>query len=88
MNFEQVVSIVRQAMLFLGGYLVTKGWTDNGTLQTIVGAIITLGSSGWAIYTRRNTGLIASAANVPSVQQITTTSETAQSLPSPKVVSP
>lgn len=86
MNFEQVVSIVRQAMLFLGGYLVTKGWTDSATLQTVVGALITLISSGWAIYTRRNTGLISSAANVDSVVRIETTSPTAQALPQANVV--
>jgi hypothetical protein len=88
MNFEQVMSIVRQIMLFLGGLLVTKGVTDSATLQTVVGALVTLISSGWAIYTRRNTGLIASAADVPSVQKIETTSPTAQRLDSPKVVAP
>lgn len=88
MNFEQVMSIVRQIMLVIGGSLVTKGVIDNGTLQTMVGAVIALTSSGWAIYTRRNTGLIASAAEVKSVQQITTTSPTAQALDSPKVVAP
>lgn len=86
MNFEQVVSILRQAMLFLGGYLVTKGWTDNGTLQTIVGAVITLGSSGWAIYTRRNTGLVASAAAVPEVSKIVASPSTADAVTSTKVV--
>lgn len=88
MNFEQVMSIVRQMMLFIGGYLVTKGVTDSATLQTVVGALVTLISSGCAIYTRRNTGLIASAATVPSVQKIETTSPTAQALESPKVVAP
>ena len=88
MNFEQVMSIVRQIMLFVGGLLVTKGVLDDGTLQTSVGALLTLASSGWAIYTRRNTGLIAAAADVPSVTKIETTSPTAQALPSVKVVAP
>lgn len=88
MNFEQVMSIVRQMMLFGGGLLVTKGWVDDTNLQLLVGAAITIISSVWAIYTRRNTGLIASAADVPSVQKIETTSPTAQALPSAKVVAP
>lgn len=87
MNFEQVMSIVRQIMLVIGGSLVTKGVIDSGTLQMIVGAVITLVSSGWAIYTRRTNGLIAAAAAQPEVGKIVTTPTVADAVPSSKVVS-
>lgn len=87
MNFEQVTSIVRQIMLIIGGSLVTKGVIDSGTLQTIVGAVIALASSGWAIYTRRTNGLIASAAAQPEVGKIVTTPTVADAVPNSKVVS-
>lgn len=87
MNFEQVMSIVRQIMLVIGGSLVTKGVIDNGTLQTMVGAVIALTSSGWAIYTRRTNGLIAAAAAQPEVGKIITTPVIADAVPSEKVVS-
>lgn len=77
MNFEQVISILRQALLFGGGILVSKGWADNETMVQIAGAISALIAGVWAIYTRRNTGLIASAASLDSVKEIKTTSTTA-----------
>lgn len=88
MNFEQIMSILRQAMLFGGGIFVAKGWFDSATMNEIVGSLSGLVAAGWAIYTRRNTGLIASAATVPSVSTIVTYSPTAQALPSDKVVAP
>jgi hypothetical protein len=88
MNSEQILSILRQMMLFGGGWFVSKGWFDTAGLNELVGSLSALIAAVWAIYTRRNTGLIASAADVPSVQRIETTSPTAQALPSAKVVAP
>ncbi len=70
MNQEQVLSIVRQILLFGGGLIVSKGWIDNTTLITVVGALVTLIGSAWAIWSKRPTGLVASAAALPSVEKI------------------
>jgi hypothetical protein len=82
MNHEQVWSAIRQVMLILGGALVTKGWVDGGTVEAVVGALCSLGASVWAFYTRRNNGLITSAANLPEVKGVTVkTQAQADSLP-------
>ena len=71
MNQEQLTSIIRQLLLTVGGGLVTKGFLDDGTLQLVVGAVMAVGAAALAIYTRRNNGLVASAAGVPGVSSIT-----------------
>lgn len=50
MDMTVVLSFVRQALLLGGGLLVSKGITDEATSTAIVGAIITLMSSGWSIF--------------------------------------
>ena len=72
MNQEQVLSIVRQVLLFGGGIVVSKGWIDNSTLVSVVGALVTLIASAWAIWTRRATGLVAAAAALPDVSKVVT----------------
>jgi hypothetical protein len=89
MNQDQITSLLRQILFVAAGGLVTKGYVDAATLQTIIGALVILGTSGWAIYTRRDHGLIASAADVGTVAEIVTTkASTAAAVPSPKVVGP
>jgi hypothetical protein len=88
MNQEQVTSIIRQLLLTIGGGLVTKGYLDDGTLQLVIGAIMAVGAAAWALYTRRNAGLIESAAGVPKVHKIVTDPTTAAAIPSAKVVGP
>lgn len=86
MNQEQLISIIRQLLLTVGGGLVTKGYLDDGTLQLVVGALMAVGAAGWALYTRRYNGLVASAAGVPGVSSITTTARIASAVPSEKVI--
>lgn len=89
MNQEQIISILRQIMLVVGGGLVTKGYVDATTLNTVIGALLALGASGWAIYTRRPHGVIASAADQEGVLEILTKRQsTADAIPSAKVVGP
>jgi PII-like signaling protein len=88
MNSEQVQGIIRSALIAAGSVLVTKGLIDQGTLVAMAGATVTLGAGVWGFWTRRNTGLITSAANVPNVTKIVTADHaTADAVPSSKVVS-
>lgn len=89
MNHEQTVSLLRQVMLAAGGGLVTAGFVDDATLQTMVGALAILIASGWAIYTRRKAGLIASAAEQKGVAKVVMTNAAkAAEIPNDKVVGP
>lgn len=51
MNSDQIWSLLRNVLVFAGGFVVSKGWIDNETLLAVVGSIGTLFTAGWAIYT-------------------------------------
>ncbi|TDR90275.1 hypothetical protein [Enterovirga rhinocerotis] len=101
MNSTIILSLVRQFLLAGGGSLVTLGYLDADTMNQIVGALMVLIASGWALYERRAAGLAKSAvhadpkavmyelAKAPEVAKIVTTSPTvALEVPSRKVVGP
>ena len=81
MNQEQITSILRQILLVLGGSLVTKGYIDAATLNSIIGAVLILGGSFWAIYSRRQAGILASAADIPGTSIQVKDQALANSLP-------
>lgn len=62
MNTEQITSIIRQILLAVGGFVVGKGWVDNETMLQIAGALSVIIASVWAIYTRTDKNIVASAA--------------------------
>ena len=74
MNSEQLTSLLRTILQFAGGIAVGRGWIDAETSTAIIGALVTISVTAWSLYTHRSAGLVASAAAVPSVQTITTTS--------------
>ena len=53
MNQDLVLSLVRHALTAAGSILVTKGVIDAGSLDAAIGALITLGSVGWMLATRK-----------------------------------
>jgi hypothetical protein len=53
MNVEQIGGLVRHALTVLGGYLVAKGALDPAAVDTIVGAIMTLGGAGWSFMAKK-----------------------------------
>ncbi|SEG59341.1 hypothetical protein [Bosea lathyri] len=61
----QFWSFVRQILLTLGGSLVTKGYIDGGTLEAVVGAIVTLATAGYGLWVRRKAGLVAAVDAMP-----------------------
>lgn len=72
MNNEQFASIVRQILLAAGGFAVSKGWTDNETMVQIVGGLSIVIAGAWALWSRRDKAIVASAAakvDVPAASQ-------------------
>lgn len=55
MTKEQVLGVVRHGLTFLGGLLVTKGLLDEGMLQEVIGAVMTLVGAGWSISAKKAT---------------------------------
>ena len=50
---EQVLGIVRHALTFIGGIVVMKGYTDNGTITEVIGAAMTLTGAIWSIIVKK-----------------------------------
>ncbi|WP_126116414.1 MULTISPECIES: hypothetical protein [unclassified Bosea (in: a-proteobacteria)] len=84
-NNVQFWSFLRQILLALGGGLVAKGYLDSGTLEAIVGAIITIATAAYGLWVRRKAGIVAAAAALPEVTQIVTTPEIAAKVDDPSV---
>lgn len=51
MNTSTWMSFIRQILTFAGAWIVSKGWTDNGTITTVIGSILTLISLVWSYLT-------------------------------------
>lgn len=85
-NNVQFWSFLRQILLAVGGGPVTKGYLDSGTLEAIVGALITIATAAYGLYIRRKAGLVATVAALPEVARIVTTPEIAKSVDEPATV--
>lgn len=53
MSSEQIGGVLRTILAAGGGYLVSRGWLDNATMMSIVGAIVTLVTAGWSVWAKR-----------------------------------
>lgn len=48
MNAAQWLGIIRHVLTFAGGFVVAKGWADDATVQTIIGALVTVAGGIWS----------------------------------------
>lgn len=53
MSQDIILGLIRHGLTTLGGVLVARGYLDDGTLQAIIGALLTLGGAGWSVYAKR-----------------------------------
>ena len=53
MTAEQLAGILRAILSAAGGYIVAKGFVDNTTMMTIVGALVTLATAGWSVWAKK-----------------------------------
>lgn len=84
-TMEQFWSLVRTLLQTAGAALVTHGYLDDGSMQVVVGALMTLITTGYSLYIRRTAGIVASAAALPEVKQIVATPEIAAKVADPAV---
>lgn len=84
-TMEQFWSLVRTLLQTAGAALVTRGYLDDGSMQVVVGALMTLITTGYSLWIRRKAGLVATAAALPEVKQIVATPEIAVKVDSPTV---
>lgn len=50
MNREQILGILRHVLTAVGMIIAVKGYTDEATVTTIIGAIMTAVSGVWSIF--------------------------------------
>lgn len=53
MTGDQIWGIVRTILAAGGGYVVAKGYLDNATMTSIIGAIGTLFIAGWSVWSKK-----------------------------------
>lgn len=53
MNVEIIKSVARHALTFGGGFIVQAGLIDNGQLDLVTGALVTIVGVVWSIYEKR-----------------------------------
>lgn len=53
MNPQQIAGIVRALVAALGGYFVGKGMLDGATMETIAGAVATLATAIWSVWSKK-----------------------------------
>lgn len=53
MNKDQLAGIIRALVAAVGGYFVGKGLLDGATMETIAGAVATLATAVWSVYSKK-----------------------------------
>lgn len=53
MTSEQIAGILRTILAAGGGYIVSRGYIDNATMMSIVGALVTIVTAGWSVWAKR-----------------------------------
>ena len=49
MKRDQIFGVARHVLTFLGGFLVVKGYLDDGLLNELIGGAIALAGTIWSI---------------------------------------
>lgn len=55
MNSEMIWGVARAVLAAVGGILVTKGFLDESTLQSVLGAVGVLFTAAWSIWSKSST---------------------------------
>lgn len=50
MKTDIIFGLVRHVLTLVGGYYVAKGAVDQGTVDTVIGALTALAGVGWSIH--------------------------------------
>lgn len=49
MSRDQVLGVARHVLTFAGGFLVVKGYLDEGLLSELIGGVLALAATIWSI---------------------------------------
>lgn len=75
MNSDTIWQIIRYALVAGGGWLSSKGYVDDSSVQTIIGALGSVFGVAWGLYVKWNTKAVpaqtAARVDVPVVSGAT-----------------
>lgn len=77
---EQILSFIRTLVQSAAAGLAAKGLIDAQGQTVLVAFVMWLIPTVWGLYVRRNAGIVASAAALPEVSTIVTTTKMAQAI--------
>ncbi len=69
-NPEQLASILRTVLQVVGGIVAANGWIADEQWVAISGGLLTIATTAWGLWARKDSNLIKSAADVPAVEKI------------------
>lgn len=61
---DQVLGIVRHVLTAVGAILVVKGYTDEGTVTLIIGAVLTAAGGIWSIFDKKEEKVLERAETI------------------------
>jgi uncharacterized protein YaaW (UPF0174 family) len=53
LNQAMILGLVRHGLTLAGGYLAAKGLLDPASVDTVVGALLTIAGAGWSIHSKK-----------------------------------
>jgi hypothetical protein len=53
MSLDQILGIARAVLAAIGGYAVAQGVLDPAQLETVVGALLTIGTAIWSVLAKK-----------------------------------
>lgn len=86
LSAAQIGGIVRALMGAAGGVLIAVGWVDETSWLEISGAIVTLATVGWSLYSNTIVQQAKTVAKSPEVKAVVASPEMVYAANSPKVV--
>lgn len=61
MSQEQVLGMIRHILTTVGGIIVAKGVTDEGTMTAIVGGLVAVAGVVWSIWSNKQSQIVKMA---------------------------
>ena len=68
MSQEQVLGIVRHLLTTVGGIIVSKGITDEGTMTAIVGGLVAVVGVVWSIWSNKQSQIVKMADKIETAK--------------------
>ena len=66
-NWNQIMSFVRQLLMFLGGIAVAQGWLSTETMVELVGIALSIAGVVWGLVTHTKANTVVAASQIVAI---------------------